>query len=572
MSLSIPTLVTSLFQALLDRIQLDCSDGDPPAHKSKSLSLDLAAEARAALDQEIKMIQLTINTFKDHADRLLSAIRHRRNQHAPIHRLPPEMISLIFELAGPGTQRRNLEYRDPLNIMRVSRDWRQIAMDSPRVWAHISMIPEPLLSTFLERSKNVPLELTFYRTTRGAALQHMARISPSHLERTRVLRIDLSGMEMQIDKVESWLSTPLSALERLEINRPEEEMYHGGLNFAIDAPRLRHLSFEHCFMPFDHPIYSTLSTLTLRNIAFIETDVAVGLLQALEASLFLEELSLQYQMYSAAATEPTLSNPMMVNLPHLRRLSLGIPSPITRFFLGHITTPASSQTELVVTDRRPYDDIASIIPSQPGNLLNITATTELLVSARDGGANFEAKGRSCKSGGSFWLIIFGERGLAHGLFESLAHVVPMPHLQTLSVHSFKKKKKDTGSFARALGHFPSITTLEFKGCHPTVIESVTISRARNRHICPLLQNLSLSDCSIKEGALLRLVRSRTFFPDDEPSTTGRPLERLDLVSCWEPTRDVVPKLLEHLKVVYWGAQRFKQVEAETTGVDDSQSA
>ncbi|KDQ19462.1 hypothetical protein BOTBODRAFT_142993 [Botryobasidium botryosum FD-172 SS1] len=569
MNLPISTLVTSLFQTLLDRIQLDYVNGDPPAHKLKSFSVDLelAAEARAALDQEIKMIQLTINAFKNHTDRLLSATRHRRNQHAPIHCLPPELISSIFELAVPGALGHTSGDEVPLNVVRVSRDWRQIAMDSPRAWAHIPMVPEPLLSTFLERSKNVPLELTFYRTTREATLHHMARISPSHLERTRALKLDLVGMEKQIHKVESWLSTPLPALETLEIRRP---VPRGGMDLTADTPRLQHLSLKGSLMPFDHPIYSNLATLTLSHIVFIETPSTVGLLRALEASPSFEELNLQYMELTVTVDrEPELSTGMPVNLPHLRLLSIkDVPAPITRFFLNHIITPASSR----IVMEADGGDIASIFPSRPENLRNIVTTTELSVTAKDDGTTLEVEGHSSESGGSFSLKFTRRSGLAHAMFKNLAKVVAMPHLRTLSARHFSGNKKGPSSFARALGNFPSITTLKFEVCHATLADSIMASRAKNQHVCPLLQHLFLFGCSIKEEALLMLVRSRSFNSDDGPSATSRPLERLDLDCCRELTEEVVPKLLEYLKVVHWGARRFEQEKIEATGADVSRSA
>ncbi|KDQ19464.1 hypothetical protein BOTBODRAFT_439872 [Botryobasidium botryosum FD-172 SS1] len=577
MELSLSTIISSLFQMLLDRAQLDRVNGDPPAHNPESPSIDLAAEARAALDYKLNIIELMVNLFNDHAARLLSTIRHRRNQHAPIHRLPPEMISLIFELAGPGAQRCYLKNDVPFNVMQVSRDWRQIAMESPRVWAHISMIPEPLLSTFLERSKNVPLELTFYRTTRKAMLHYMSHISPLHLERTRALKIDLTGMEMQIRKVESWLSTPLPALERLEISQLAEELVPpGGLNVGGVTARLRHLSLEGFFIPFDHPIYSNLVTLTLQSFAHIETHTAVLLLRVLEASPFLEELSLQDVGRTTAEPAPPaerVSSTQMVNLPHLRLLCLiRVAVPITQFLFAHITIPASSRTVLTVADVLPPgdEDIATIIPSQPESLRNITATTELTIFGKE--RAFQAEGRALESGGSFFLAIAnGESGLSYRVLERFAKVVPMPHLQALTLFGFNRSKKDPGGLARALGHLTSLTTLQFHICHPTLVEIVTVSRARDRHVCPLLQNLTLLACSIKEEALLKLVRSRAFVPGDEPSLPGQPLERLDLIDCWKLTREVIPKLLEYVKVVYWGARRFEQVKAESVSAENSES-
>ncbi|KAF9511511.1 hypothetical protein BS47DRAFT_1165777 [Hydnum rufescens UP504] len=88
---------------------------------------------------------------------------------APVHRLPPEILSFIFKLAIPPLERLDRR-RSKVAIMCVSHYWRDLAIKTVSLWTtlHLSYkysnrpdsesIPKEMRRT-LERSKSAPLTI-----------------------------------------------------------------------------------------------------------------------------------------------------------------------------------------------------------------------------------------------------------------------------------------------------------------------------------------------------------------------------------------------------------------------------
>ncbi|KAG7089958.1 hypothetical protein E1B28_011583 [Marasmius oreades] len=83
---------------------------------------------------------------------------------SPIRKLPPEILTEIFSLhcQAPSWLRRPV-IAPPMIIAQTCSFWRQLALDTPLLWAsfHVTLSPFPgniqLLSTYLHRSKDLPL-------------------------------------------------------------------------------------------------------------------------------------------------------------------------------------------------------------------------------------------------------------------------------------------------------------------------------------------------------------------------------------------------------------------------------
>ncbi|KDQ07279.1 hypothetical protein BOTBODRAFT_192493 [Botryobasidium botryosum FD-172 SS1] len=92
---------------------------------------------------------------------LISAVNFKRNQLIPVQRLPGEVLSIIFGVVGSsrGNSRLPLIKRAPLNLSAVSKTWREVAINTPRLWAKIDAFNAHIAPLFLERSKQLPLQM-----------------------------------------------------------------------------------------------------------------------------------------------------------------------------------------------------------------------------------------------------------------------------------------------------------------------------------------------------------------------------------------------------------------------------
>ncbi|KAI5896718.1 uncharacterized protein SCHCODRAFT_02569644 [Schizophyllum commune H4-8] len=102
-----------------------------------------------------------------------------RNQEAlsaamlsPIRRLPPEILSVVFEFALTEKWKRNCIGHSSLNVAKVCSIWRATALSTPQLWKYINidillLINHPwkkAIETHLLRSREIPLSirLSFY--------------------------------------------------------------------------------------------------------------------------------------------------------------------------------------------------------------------------------------------------------------------------------------------------------------------------------------------------------------------------------------------------------------------------
>ncbi|KAJ8503461.1 hypothetical protein ONZ45_g10842 [Pleurotus djamor] len=109
-------------------------------------------EAQHYVDEEIAKYQA-----------IICDLRTRRNTYAAISQLPPEIISKIFVDSNQGKQGVT---RSLLNISSVCSLWRKICINTPHLWATISLAQPRWFSQMLHRSKSSPLTVYIPRCDR----------------------------------------------------------------------------------------------------------------------------------------------------------------------------------------------------------------------------------------------------------------------------------------------------------------------------------------------------------------------------------------------------------------------
>lgn len=123
---------------------------------------------------------------------VLSLIGSFRNMLQPVNRLPPEILSRIFQ----DVSHQFACYTPPIIVLtHVCRYWRKFLILTPGNWTTISSQSEGLMALSLERSKAAPLSLSLRMNEIGDIPGFSDLIMP-HIQKTKTLRInDVSPVE-----------------------------------------------------------------------------------------------------------------------------------------------------------------------------------------------------------------------------------------------------------------------------------------------------------------------------------------------------------------------------------------
>ncbi|RPD56227.1 hypothetical protein L227DRAFT_656311 [Lentinus tigrinus ALCF2SS1-6] len=169
------------------------------------------------------MFQLLKST--DAVTNFLADLREHLNDFAPIHRLPPELLSLIFSTHLPRRHKNIFDFdrnfidsypytrRWNALFAQICRRWRAVALDTPEPWAYISVPPHSKqFHIHVERSRAHGLFLSI--GTHNSDLEKVLRsVGP------RLCRLDIAIT-----------TRPVAAIKPSTI-------------LQIDAPRLRCATF-----------------------------------------------------------------------------------------------------------------------------------------------------------------------------------------------------------------------------------------------------------------------------------------------------------------------------------------
>ncbi|KAJ8690805.1 hypothetical protein PTI98_012204 [Pleurotus ostreatus] len=169
------------------------------------------------IDMKIQSLRLQVVQINDE---IRSLEEYKNNRYLPVSKLPPEVLSTIFEFIAMTIEDDVEPYSDLLSATQVCRLWRQVALLSPRIWSFIYCSAMPrLVDLFLERSKSAPLHLLYSDDNVPENVQKVL----NHLHRLKA--INLQGREA--DWSSRIISQGAPQLESLSLrNCGEIERFH----------------------------------------------------------------------------------------------------------------------------------------------------------------------------------------------------------------------------------------------------------------------------------------------------------------------------------------------------------
>ena len=117
----------------------------------------------------------------------------------PSHRVPPEIVIEIIHELLPTKIDYNPQMQKRLDVLltatSICRYWRHAAIDHPILWSVVPMDRRNLGELFLQRSRNVPLSVTFQAKTRKCCPAHQAMVSLlPHIQRVEKVLFRAPGV------------------------------------------------------------------------------------------------------------------------------------------------------------------------------------------------------------------------------------------------------------------------------------------------------------------------------------------------------------------------------------------
>lgn len=321
--------------------------------------LDLTCASRADIEQEIA-----------ETTSYLRKLRLHLNFHIPVSRLLPEILLEIFSIivnewrrklylhsTSPRRHRPTVSYTW-LGITQVCHYWRELAVQSPKLWYTIVLNKEQYIGTMLRRSRQMSLSLHYYTVKPDEERQfrlynilrpELIRITSMRFQvvyEDRGERISFGSSLFKcslpsIQAISLLLSTPYPGMSSPQIGKEPFECW-----MAKDDNHLRSLTLVRTsFLAAETAIRSSL-----RHLCICKTYRMVTmpkLLHLLERVPLLETLSLDKSLPCVPYSVSELPKPRkVVTLPKLRSLHVSSFGLSPGNFLRHLSYPITTSVKV----------------------------------------------------------------------------------------------------------------------------------------------------------------------------------------------------------------------------------
>ncbi|KAI0794156.1 hypothetical protein C8Q74DRAFT_1247039 [Fomes fomentarius] len=291
-------------------------------------------------------------------------LKRRLNTLTLFAGLPTELLSEIFLHLARDSYENHQQSTYPLRSLRwimvthICHSWREVALNSPRLWGYIVLTHPPFVNEFLARSKSAPLWITAALLSSGDEKFKVLE-EVLHGESQRLAELRLSGPIRTLLDACQKLGQSATLLETLVLSKHPipsadtlDSTHIPHTMFSLSLPHLRAVEIRRLGISWDHPIFFANLTRLIIHGRPIGQDL-IGtfecFLSVLERMPDLQVLDLEDTIPPTPA-ENTESLPPVsrkVTLPHLRHISLVSTHLECANLLNHLTLPKDARLHLV---------------------------------------------------------------------------------------------------------------------------------------------------------------------------------------------------------------------------------
>ncbi|KIO27145.1 hypothetical protein M407DRAFT_23561 [Tulasnella calospora MUT 4182] len=323
----------------------------------------------SSLPDNVEALKLAKSYINTELDTVISGMQHRRNLAASIHKLPTEVLVMIF--AAYYEFSSLLDDHCLLDLMTVNKLWYDAIVQSPQLWTVLeSDFSTKITKLVLRRSKNLPLTLIWNNTDCDESEdEEFEEILDLVAQNSRRLKsIEMLVPEFGGPNVRRLLESNMPRLERLEVRTAWETERSGERleKFKLsDGPSLQEIALDTTFLSsWSSPRLIGLFGLELTRLRLPPS--IQELLNILSNSPQLERLRL-CELDRSDSWKPPLNE--SITLPRLKEIWLyNLARPYLSAMLTSIYTPSSSNVHII--NDLSDDNSSSVLEEvcSPGNI------------------------------------------------------------------------------------------------------------------------------------------------------------------------------------------------------------
>ncbi|KAI5885522.1 uncharacterized protein SCHCODRAFT_02556993 [Schizophyllum commune H4-8] len=444
----------------------------------EALRFSIAKASAHAFLTELRKIDQHIQSV------FTAAVNKAYNIHAPVNKLPPELLGRIFLLCQPHYDDFLPRWPSPRSLLwtaitRVCTHWGHTAISLPALWCTLDLSrndPVEVGRTFLTRSAGSPLTV-FFSSGEDVALSRndvgvLEDAVVHHLARLKALHIVVERYEDLRQLCDFLKGTPqhlLSLSLRIRDSSRGRWIDEGCAVFDKHLPSVRKLTLSHC-AAWRHNSFTNLSHFAAHECVDNASE-DTEFWHLLASSPRLEVLALND--YCVNCDQPGPES-LIVPLPHLRSLQFdGMGAPSTCALLHYFDIPETCDVHISCEPAATDDELVTMLaPSTHSRLLQRAFHTVQL-GAKSSSAVF--RGRIAVRSGTLFVTGIDNFGCLAGVASPDARLVIM-----LDCCSEPPTAAEWGHLFESM---PKIHTL-------VVISSPSYAEAQMTDICDALCCLS----------------------------------------------------------------------------------
>ncbi|KZT09445.1 uncharacterized protein LAESUDRAFT_748102, partial [Laetiporus sulphureus 93-53] len=316
-----------------------------PAASPPSASRRMSPKARAKFFHDIDTQGQQLTAVAGRISLTLNNLRKRRNTASPIHRLPQELLTIIFRLAA----RAGAHSDDIVAISHVCSLWREMALSDARLWTTIHIPSHSKACEFLRRSKRRLVDVYIDNFSSDSDTYDFIAMLKTESCRIRSLTVHSFKTEA-IMPMQSLLLMHVPQLEELTLCWEwGQHCFLGSNPFHGHTPKLRSLTLAQHSFNWTSSIFSNLTKLSLVGQLPIGHPHSLPsirqFLRILQACPDLQELKVECETASLEAPAVGSFEPFSrISLEHLEVLQIMfLPPDWIGNILARISIPSTAR-------------------------------------------------------------------------------------------------------------------------------------------------------------------------------------------------------------------------------------